>query len=73
MTAPLDEQVAAFVENLCIAECNDALARIYENTKGVPRLINRLCITALLVTAADNRQVVEESTVRKAIAELDQG
>jgi type II secretory pathway predicted ATPase ExeA len=52
---------------------DDALARIYENTKGVPRLINRLCTTALLVAAAENHQVVEESTIRKAIAELDQG
>jgi type II secretory pathway predicted ATPase ExeA len=39
----------------------------------VPRLINRLCITALLVTAADKRQIVEESSVRKAITELEQG
>jgi type II secretory pathway predicted ATPase ExeA len=52
---------------------DDALARIYENTKGIPRLINRLCTTALLVAAAEKRQVVEESTIRKAIAELDQG
>jgi len=50
---------------------DDALARIYEYAKGVPRLINRLCTTALLVTAADKRQVVEESTIRKAVAELD--
>lgn len=51
---------------------DDALARIYEYAKGIPRLTNRLCITALLVTAAEQRQVVEESTVRKAIAELEQ-
>ena len=51
---------------------DDALARIYENTKGVPRLINRLCTTALLVAASEKRQVVEESTIRKAIADLDQ-
>jgi len=51
---------------------DDALARIYENTKGVPRLINRLCITALLVAASEKHQMVEESTIRKAIADLDQ-
>lgn len=51
---------------------DDALARTYEYTKGIPRLINRLCTTALLVAAANNRQIVEESTLRKAIAELDQ-
>ena len=51
---------------------DDALARIYENTKGVPRLINRLCITALLVAASEKHQMVEESTIRKAIVDLDQ-
>lgn len=51
---------------------DDALARIYENTKGVPRLINRLCTTALLVAATEKRQMVEESTVRKAITEINQ-
>ncbi len=79
---PLDlaQTIAYIRHHLQLAEyqagplfADDALARIYENTKGVPRLINRLCATALLVTAADNRQIVEESTVRKAIAELDQG
>ncbi|HZV83019.1 MAG TPA: EAL domain-containing protein [Geobacteraceae bacterium] len=29
VTMPVDDQVAAFIENLRIAECNDALARIY--------------------------------------------
>ncbi len=29
VTMLLDGQVAAFIDNLCIAECNDALARIY--------------------------------------------
>jgi type II secretory pathway predicted ATPase ExeA len=52
---------------------DDALARIYENTKGIPRLINRLCTTALLVATADKRQLVEESTIRKAIADIEQG
>lgn len=50
---------------------DDALARIYESTKGVPRLINRLCDTALVVGMADQKQVLEESAIRKALAELD--
>jgi diguanylate cyclase (GGDEF)-like protein/PAS domain S-box-containing protein len=29
VTLPPEEQVATFIDNLCIAECNDALARIY--------------------------------------------
>jgi len=50
---------------------DDALARIYESTKGVPRLINRLCETALVVGLADQKQILEESTIRKALAELE--
>jgi general secretion pathway protein A len=52
---------------------DDAIARIYDYTKGVPRQINRLCTTALLVGMADNRQILEESVIRKAVAELEQG
>ncbi len=51
---------------------DDALSRIYDYTKGVPRQINRLCTTALLVGMADSRQVLEESVIRKAVAELEQ-
>jgi type II secretory pathway predicted ATPase ExeA len=50
---------------------DDALTRIYEYTKGIPRQINRLCTTALLVGMADQKQILEESSIRKAIAELD--
>ena len=52
---------------------DDAIARIYDYTKGIPRQINRLCTTALLVGMADNRQILEESVIRKAVAELEQG
>ena len=52
---------------------DDALARIFDYTKGVPRQINRLCITALLVGMADQRQVLEESVIRKAVTDLEQG
>jgi type II secretory pathway predicted ATPase ExeA len=51
---------------------DDALTRIYDYTKGIPRQMNRLCTTALLVGMADQKQILEESAIRKAIAELDQ-
>jgi type II secretory pathway predicted ATPase ExeA len=51
---------------------DDALTRIYDYTKGIPRQINRLCTTALLVGVTEQKQILEESTIRKAIAELDQ-
>ena len=37
-----------------------------------PRKINRLCSTALLIGMADHKKILEESSIRKAIAELDQ-
>lgn len=52
---------------------DDALARIYESTKGVPRLINRLCSTALIVGMLEKKQILEESAIRKALADLEQG
>lgn len=51
---------------------DDAVTRIYDHTKGVPRLINRLCIHALIAGAIENKTLIEESLVRKAIADLDQ-
>jgi type II secretory pathway predicted ATPase ExeA len=50
---------------------DDALTRIYDFTKGIPRQMNRLCTTALLVGMADQKQILEESSIRKAIAELE--
>jgi len=35
-----------------------------DNTLGIPRMINRLCTTALLVAVSEKRQVPEEYTIR---------
>lgn len=51
---------------------DDALARIFDYTKGVPRQINRVCVTTLTAGMIDKKSVLEESTVRKAIADLEQ-
>lgn len=52
---------------------DDALSRIYESTKGIPRLINRLCNMALVVGALEKKQILEDSAIRKALADLEQG
>ncbi len=49
---------------------DDALQRIFEYTKGVPRRINQLCNTALMAGMLDQKQILDESTLRKAIAEM---
>ncbi len=49
---------------------DDAIQRIFEFTKGVPRRINQLCATALMAGMLDQKQILDESTLRKAIAEM---
>ena len=51
---------------------DDALGRIYDYTKSIPRQINRLCTTTLIVGITDGKQILEESSVRKAIVGLHQ-
>lgn len=50
---------------------DDAIARLYEYTKGLPRRINQVCTTALMAGLIDQKQLLDETTIRKAIAELD--
>jgi type II secretory pathway predicted ATPase ExeA len=49
---------------------DDAIQRIFEFTKGLPRRINLICHTALMAGMLDQKQIIDESTVRKAIAEI---
>ena len=51
---------------------DDAVKRIFEYTRGIPRQINRVCTTALIAGRIDQKQILDDSTIRKAIAELDQ-
>jgi general secretion pathway protein A len=51
---------------------DDAVKRIFEYTRGIPRQINRVCTTALIAGRIDQKQILEDATIRKAIAELDQ-
>ena len=50
---------------------DDAISRIFEYTKGFPRRINQVCTTALMAGAIDQKSVIDESSVRKAIADLE--
>ena len=50
---------------------DDALQRVFEYTKGIPRRINQVCTTALMAGLIDQKSVIAESTVRKAIADID--
>ncbi len=49
---------------------NHASKLIYQQTEGIPRLINVLCDRALLVAFAAESRVVKPSHVKQAIAEI---
>jgi len=51
---------------------DDAVARLFDYTKGLPRRINQVCTTALMAGLIEQKNLVDESTIRKAIAEIDQ-
>lgn len=46
-----------------------AIKSIYEETGGVPRLINKMCDLALVYAAADNRRSVGISVLRELVAD----
>jgi type II secretory pathway predicted ATPase ExeA len=50
---------------------DDAMTRIFDYTKGVPRQINLVCTTALLAAMIDKKQLIDEATIRKVIADMD--
>lgn len=62
-------QVAGFTSATLFTD--DAISRIFEYTKGLPRRINQVCTTTLMAGMIDQKSVVDESSVRKAIADLE--
>ncbi len=62
-------QVAGFTSTTLFTD--DAITRIFEYTKGLPRRINQVCTTALMAAMIDQKSIVDESSVRKAIADLE--
>jgi type II secretory pathway predicted ATPase ExeA len=61
--------IAGFLSGSLFSD--DAITRIFEYSRGLPRQINRICTTALISGRLENKQILDESTIRKAIAELD--
>jgi general secretion pathway protein A len=50
---------------------DDAITRVFDYTKGLPRRINQVCTTALMAGMIDQKSVIDETSVRKAIADLE--
>ncbi|WP_457571687.1 XrtA/PEP-CTERM system-associated ATPase [Desulfovulcanus sp.] len=50
----------------------EALAQIYKHSRGIPRLINILCDTALVYGYADEAQAISEEIVNHVIADREE-
>lgn len=62
--------IAGFKSALLFSD--EALIRIFDFTKGIPRRINQLCLTALMAAAIDQKLIIDDNILRRAIADLDQ-
>lgn len=48
----------------------DAVALIYQVSRGLPRLVNNLCVQSLIAAFAAGKGIVDESAARQAVAEV---
>lgn len=75
---PLDlEETAAYVKHhLRLAGYNNQLfadsfvADLHHHAKGVPRLINNICRSALLLGATENKQILDETDLKRVLLDL---
>jgi type II secretory pathway predicted ATPase ExeA len=49
---------------------DDAVALIHEASRGLPRQVNNLAVSALIAAFAANKAIVDESSARAAVAEM---
>jgi type II secretory pathway predicted ATPase ExeA len=49
---------------------DDAVALIYEVSRGLPRLVNNLAVASLIAAFAQKKAIVDESAARVAVAEI---
>jgi type II secretory pathway predicted ATPase ExeA len=76
---PLDlEETAAYVKHhLRLADYNNQLfadsfvADLHHHAKGVPRLINNICRAALLLGATENKQILDETDLKRVLLDLN--
>ncbi|MGH8299386.1 MAG: ExeA family protein [Steroidobacteraceae bacterium] len=49
---------------------DDAVALIHQVSRGLPRMVNNLCVQSLVATFAAGKAIVDESAARDAVAEV---
>jgi hypothetical protein len=47
------------------------IAAVYDHTKGVARKINNLCRNALLLGATENKQILDETDLKRVLLDLE--
>lgn len=50
---------------------DDALALIHQVSRGLPRAVNNLAVQSLVAAFADNKAIVDESSARAAVTEVN--
>jgi general secretion pathway protein A len=76
---PFDlEETAGYIKHhLRIAGCqgqifsDSFIAGVYDHTKGVARKINNLCRAALLLGATEDKQILDETDLKRVILDLE--
>jgi type II secretory pathway predicted ATPase ExeA len=49
---------------------DDAIDLIHQVSRGLPRMVNNLCVQSLIAAYATNKTIVDESTARIAVSEV---
>lgn len=50
---------------------DDAIERIFQESKGIPRLINIICTYCLIAAATEKKNIIDEKITRKVIQDLE--
>jgi len=73
----LQETIAYIKHHLRVAGAQNQLfsdsflSAVYDHTKGVPRQINNLCRSALLLGATEHKQILDETDLKRVIHDQD--
>jgi type II secretory pathway predicted ATPase ExeA len=72
----LDECTSYIAHHLALAGradtlfSSDAVALIHQVSRGLPRMVNNLCVQSLVATFAARKAIVDESAARAAVSEV---
>lgn len=71
-----DDTIKYIEHHLQVAGCQrpifpeDILEKIYEYSKGIPALINRICVNCLFAATTERKKLVDSASFNRSIAEI---